>query len=99
MEVALFAKEVKAYIENVNEIDNETITLLIETIISVNKLQTNSKFRETSLTIESDFVNNLNNEIFDCRRYVVCCICHVSIETIFLYESILRNFFNLDEIE
>lgn len=83
MEVVLFVKELNSYIENVNEIDDEAIKLLVETIISVNKLQINSKFRDVSSTDESSFVNNLNGDVFECRRYIVCRLCSVSNSIVF----------------
>lgn len=77
MELALFAKELQSHIKNVNEIDNETTQLLSETIIDLNKLQIGSKYRETPFTNENQFAHNLNDEIFKCRRYIACCLCHV----------------------
>lgn len=53
--------------------------MLIETILSVNKLQTNSKFRDVSSSDESGFVNNLNSDVFESRRYIVCRLCSVNI--------------------
>lgn len=79
LEVILFIKELNSYIENVNEIDDEAIKLLIEAIVSVNKLQANSKFHAVSSCDESAFVNHLDDDIFECRRFIVCCLCHVSI--------------------
>lgn len=79
LEVALFVRELNSYINDVNEIDDEAIKLLMETIISVNKLQTNSKFCVTSPCDESAFVYEFNDDIFMFRRYIVCCLCHVSI--------------------
>lgn len=79
LEIALFVKELNSFIENVNEINDETIKFLTESILSINKLQVNSNFRETSAIQESCFVDNLNNDVFKCRRFIVCCLCHVSI--------------------
>lgn len=80
LEVALFVKELNSYIANVDSgINDESIKLLIETIEGVNKLQKISKFHKRSPTNESSFVNNLNDDIFKSRRYIVCCLCHVSI--------------------
>lgn len=75
----MFGKELHSYAENVNEINDETMKLLTQTIMGINKLQVNSKFRESSTIHGSSFVNNLNDEIFKCRRVIVCCLCHVSI--------------------
>lgn len=58
--------------------DDETIKLLIETTVAINKLQIDSKFRETLDEDENKYTIDLNNEIFDCRRYIICRICHVS---------------------
>lgn len=77
MELALFAKELHSYTENVNEIDDETTQLLSETILGLSKLQIGSKYRETPITNVNQFVTNLNNEIFKCRRYIVCRLCQV----------------------
>lgn len=60
-----------------NEIDDEATKLLVETIISVNKLQINSKFRDASSSDESGFVNNLNGDVFECRRHIICRLCSV----------------------
>lgn len=79
LEVALFARELNSYIENVNEIDDEATQLLVKTIISVNKLQINSNFRDASCVVESGFVNNLNGDVFECRRYIVCRLCSVKL--------------------
>lgn len=78
MELASFVEELNSYIQNVNEIDEVTVKLLTETIISVNKLQINSKLCEATSSNVSDFVKNLNHDIFQCRRYIICRLCHVS---------------------
>lgn len=75
--MALFAKELHSYTENVNEIDDETTQLLSETILTLSKLQIGSKYRETPFTNVNQFVTNLNDEVFKCRRYIVCCLCQV----------------------
>lgn len=77
LEIGLFVKQLDAYIENVNEINDETIKLLIDTVESVSKLQKNAQFCEISSN-ESGFVNNLNNDTFECRPYIVCRLCSVS---------------------
>lgn len=77
LEIALFVKELNAYIRNVNEINDETIKLMTETIESVNELQKLAQFRGIS-TNESEFINNLNIDVFECRRRMVCRICAVS---------------------
>lgn len=80
MEVALFVKELNSYNGNVDtEINDETIKLLIESVESTNKLQKISKFQDRVSSNESGFINSLNDDIFKCRRYIVCCLCHVSI--------------------
>lgn len=84
MELSLFVKELRSYTENVNEIDDETTKLLIETILAVDKLQASSKIHETSSANENQFVQDLNEEIFKVRRYIVCCLCHVS-KNLFYY--------------
>lgn len=78
LELALFVKEVNGYIENVNEIDENTVKLLTDAIISVNKLQINSKLSEKTSSSENGFVENLNGDIFQFRRYIICSLCHVS---------------------
>lgn len=85
LEVVLFVRELNSYIENVNEIDDETIKLLIEAVTSVNKLQINSKFRDASSSYECDFVDNLNGDVFECRRYIVCRLCSVSKRIVFFH--------------
>lgn len=79
LELALFVKELHSHTENVNEIDDETTKLLIETILAVDKLQATSKIYETSSTNDNQFLNCLNEEIFKIRRHIICCLCHVSI--------------------
>lgn len=76
--MALFVKHLHSYTENVNEIDDETTKLLIETILAVDKLQASSKSHETSTANENQFIYDLNEEIFKVRQYIVCCLCHVS---------------------
>lgn len=78
LELALFVKELQSYTDNVNETDDETTKLLMETILAVDKLQATSKNHETSLTNENQFVHCLNEEIFKVRRHIICCLCHVS---------------------
>lgn len=77
LEFALFVKEFNSYIENVSEINDETEKLMIEIIESVNKLQIKSHFCEISSN-ESGFVNNVDNDMFECRRLIVCRLCSVS---------------------
>lgn len=91
LEVALFARELNFYIENVNEMDDEATKLLIETILSVNKLQINSKFRDVSSSNESDFVHNLNGDVFESRRYIVCRLCSVNIVFFISSNGIFQN--------
>lgn len=79
LELAVFVKKVNSYIQNVNEIDEVTIQLLTETIVSVNELQINSKLFEKTSPNENHFLENLNNGIFECRQYIICSLCHVSI--------------------
>lgn len=79
LELSLFVKEVNDFIQNVNEVDERTIGLLTETILCVNKLQINSKLCEKTAANQNDFVESLNNDIFQCRRYIICSLCHVSI--------------------
>lgn len=80
LEIALFNKELNAYIQNVNEINDETMALLIETVKSVDELQKKAQFCGKTST-QSDFVNNLNTDVFECRRYIVCRLCSVSISS------------------
>lgn len=76
--MALFVKELNSFVNNVNEIDDETTRLSIETIKAVDKLQALSKNRETSSENGNQFVNDLDEKIYKIRRYIVCCSCHVS---------------------
>lgn len=77
LELALFVKELHSYINDGDEVDDETTALLMETIIAVDKLQANSKHCEKSTSNENQFVQNLNEDIFECRRHIVCRVCHV----------------------
>lgn len=94
----MFVKELHSYAENVNEMNDETMKLLTETVLGINKLQVDSKFRESSTIHESSFVNNLNDDVFKCRRFIVCCLCHVSIYTLFCSIDLKfgLKFFNVD---
>lgn len=74
----MFVKELNSFVDNVDEIDDETTRLSIETVKAVDKLQALSKNRETSSENENQFVYNLDEEIYKIRRYIVCCLCHVS---------------------
>lgn len=92
LELSLFVKEVGDFIQNVNEIDEVTIGLLTDTIISVNKLQINSKLCEKTAANQNDFVQSLCNDIFQCRRYIICSVCHVSVAGYCLFAiSIVLN--------
>lgn len=84
MEVSWFIKEINSYIHNVNEIDDETMKLLVEMTVAVNKLQINARFRENKTTIENNFFDDKCDKIFECRRYIVCRLCHVSAKKIFV---------------
>lgn len=84
-------KELKEYIQNVNEIDHETNELLIESTIYINRLQINSKFHEAPSTNHNNFVLSLNDQIFECRRYIVCRLCNVSF--FFMFQYVYRSDF------
>lgn len=77
MELILFHKDLTSYIQNVNKIDDETNQLMIKIVLAVDKLQINSKFREIPSFNENEFAYDLNDEIFQTRRYIVCRLCHV----------------------
>lgn len=94
LELSLFVKGVNDFIQNVNEIDEETMGLLTETIISVNKLQINSKLCEKTAANQNDFVQSLSNDIFQCRRYIICSLCHVS--KLLLYFCHITEVLNID---
>ncbi|XP_055323571.1 uncharacterized protein LOC129578676 isoform X2 [Sitodiplosis mosellana] len=81
LELALFVKELNSYTEKVNEIDDETTKLLIEMISAVDNLgqQASMKDHESSSAHENQFISGLNEEIFQIRRYIVCCLCHEQI--------------------
>lgn len=80
LEISLFVKQLNWYIENVNEINDETIGLLVDTVENISKLQKSAQFCEIT-TNETAIVNNLNNDIFECRPYIVCRLCSVSDDT------------------
>lgn len=78
MEIGLFLRELNSFIEHDNEIDDETIKLLTETFLSMNKLQCAAIFRESIADDDNNFFMNLDDEHFQFRRHIVCCLCHVS---------------------
>lgn len=78
LEIASFIKEINAFIENVNEIDSETIGLLNEISLAVNKLRKNSKLNETSYSKKRGLLQALNGEHFVNRRFIFCNLCQVS---------------------
>lgn len=73
-----------------NKVDDETIKLLIEAIVGINKLQTNSSFCQASIANESGFVKNLNDDVFTCQRIIVCSLCLVSISIDFLLNFFIK---------
>ncbi|XP_031626105.1 uncharacterized protein LOC116342572 [Contarinia nasturtii] len=76
LELALFVKELKSYINDVSVVNDETTHFLMETIIAVDKLQATSRHCEKSASNENRFVQDLNEDIFECRRHIVCRVCH-----------------------
>lgn len=77
MEIGLFVKELYSFAENVNEIDDETIKMLSEVILAVDKLTSTAQFRGTPTSHTVDFVQNFNDEHLECRRYIFCRLCGV----------------------
>lgn len=78
LELAVFVKELHFYMKNVNKFNDETIKYLAEIISGVGKLQTASKHCEKSTPDGNRFVQELNEDIFEFRRHIVCRCCHVS---------------------
>lgn len=78
LDIAVFVDELNSHLENGNEINDETIKLLTESVSSINKLQKFAQFRET-LSNERGFVESLDNELFEYRHCIVCRLCSVSI--------------------
>lgn len=70
------------FIQNVNKIDAKTLRLLAETIENVNKLHATSICRTVKPTNDSRFVESLNNDIFDYRRYIICTMCEVNVSKV-----------------
>lgn len=90
----MFVKELLFYIENTNEIDEKTQKLLIDAVLAINVLHTNGKLHETASIDQndSDFLDQLDNVQFESRRYIMCCLCHVS-ENIFCFQPIFAQIF------
>lgn len=88
LEIGLFLKEIKSCIADDNEINDETVKLIAETMSSMDKLLCRAKFHESLPDNENDFFFDLNNEHFQFRRHIVCCLCHVSKKLIFFLESV-----------
>lgn len=84
MEITLFIKELHLHSQNTNEVDDETLKLLAEVIVAANKLQINSRLLESIPTAENNFVDHINDGVFEFRRYIVCRLCHVSVKKIFV---------------
>lgn len=77
LEIGLFLKEIKSFIQQDNVIDDETIKLLTETIWAVNKLQCTARFHENDAHSENNFFFELENDHFQFRRHIVCRLCLV----------------------
>lgn len=77
MEIGLFLKEIKSFIQQTNVIDDETIKLLTETILAVNQLQCRAQFDENNANNENNFFFELENDHFQFRRHIVCRLCLV----------------------
>lgn len=94
LQIDSFVNELAAYTENVNEIDEETINLLTDTIASAKKvrMRINLKHNDASSSPnESDFLEDLNDGIFKCKRHIVCCWCDSSICMIFSIIQMIRS--------
>lgn len=92
--MALFVKELHSYSDSVNNgINDETTKLLTELVSDVDKLMQHAEINEnatiSSDTHENQFISGLNEEIFQIRRCIVCCLCHVSKKSI--EEEILND--------
>lgn len=77
LEIGLFLKEIKSFIQQDNVIDDETIKLLTETILAVNQLQCSAHFHENDADTENNFFFELENDHFQFRRHIVCRLCLV----------------------
>lgn len=77
LEIGLFLKEIKSFIQQGHGIDNETIKLLTETIFAINQLQCTAQFHENDADSENIFFFELENDHFQFRRHIVCRLCLV----------------------
>lgn len=81
LELSLFVKELTTYADEVNETDDKTHELLIEAITAINALEANSVHRRAAQSKPKEdkhFLDQLDNIQFECRRHIMCCLCHVS---------------------
>lgn len=85
LELVLFQKDLDSYIQNSNETDNETTKLMNTIILGLDRLQHNSKFRDQHTFNENQFAHDLNDEIFERRRIIVCRLCSVSRQNKMVY--------------
>lgn len=83
MELVSFLKVLHSFTADVKKIDDETTTLLNETILAIEVLKSASKkceilADEKKSWIEDQFRRNLNAGIIQRRRYIKCCLCEVN---------------------
>lgn len=85
MEISLFLNTLKAYSQNVYQIDEHTIRLLTDTITNADKLIAGAENIAATATthtngdaLDVDILADINGEYFQCERFITCCICHVS---------------------
>lgn len=80
LEIGLFLKEIKSFVQQDNVIDDETIKLLAETVLAIDQLQCVTKFRENDAAdSENNFFFELENDYFQFRRHIVCRLCLVGL--------------------
>lgn len=77
LEIGLFLKEIKSFMQKDNVIDDETTKLLTETILAINQLQCTAQFHENDADSDNNFFFDLENDHFQFRRHIVCCLCLV----------------------
>lgn len=82
MEIKLFRKSLKLFSENTNEIHNETVTLLKETVSGISDIITKLKVRNKNPNCgdDLDWLANVSDRDFQYRRIITCFLCHVSVK-------------------
>lgn len=75
--MSLFLKKLISFSENVDEVDDNTLELMKNTLVLIGKLAA-SKAPKPSKNNENDIFCHLNDKNFDFRRYIHCKLCDVS---------------------